>query len=70
MNGYQHIRQNRNCSQKMRSETTKTLKNSAGKNENFLKNGQDLRSRKSRKINNIVCDKDTDVKLNKDEEIY
>jgi hypothetical protein len=48
----------------MRSETAKTLKSWCKESRNFLKNGQDLRSRiRTGKII-FVCNKDADVKLN------
>jgi hypothetical protein len=39
----------------MRSETATTLKNTAGKNRYFLKNGQDLRSWLEQETNNNFC---------------
>jgi hypothetical protein len=39
------------------------LNHGAGKNGNFLKNGQDLQSQQSRKVNNFRLQKGADVKL-------
>jgi hypothetical protein len=48
-NRHYYIKQNRNCyHKKLRSETAKTLKNSAERAETF-KNGQDIQSLKSMK---------------------
>jgi len=44
-----YIKQNRNCSQEIRSETAQTLKNSAGRAAT-PKHGQDLRSRTEQEI--------------------